>query len=312
MYRMSNPKTHIIRKENAENPKESRYKHQPFLNVKNLVNLFVCLVFSLVTISQVSAQCENNSLSSKERGKVIGHFFSGDSFGQSFIADASCSSDGNNAFTEFTFWGSGNSPVRYKLEIFEGESVSASKRIYVDDELSSKPANFGTEITLKLSEAVPFQAGSPYTFKLTVTGGNLMVGRASNVVSGGKAYANPVSTTSKNSAAFTGFSSAYDLPFRLGTGSTAQGCGGVEITLLPSSSPNVYKIKVDGSGFPHTLETAQLSVEGGNCTSCPPIAKNAANQQAEWTITDTNGAQPTKIVFTNYTGSCSGTEVILE
>lgn len=280
--------------------------------MKNLVNLLACFVFSMMAISNLAAQCENNSLSSKERGKVMGHFFSGDSFGQSFIADGSCSSDGSNAFTEFTFWGSGNSPVRYKLEIFEGESVSASKRIYVDDELSSKPANFGTEITLELSEEVPFQAGSLYTLKLTVTGGNLMVGRASNVVSGGKAYANPVSTTSKNTAAFTGFSSAYDMPFRLGTSSTSQGCGGIQITLLPSSSPNVYKIKVDGSGYNHALQTAQLSVEGGNCTSCPTIQKNAADQQAEWTITDTNGAQPTKIVFTNYTGSCRGTEVILE
>ena len=53
-----------------------------------LLRFIVCAVVCLLSGLQLSAQCSN--IANKNRVQANNHFFSGDSFGQSIVADAAC------------------------------------------------------------------------------------------------------------------------------------------------------------------------------------------------------------------------------
>ncbi len=119
-----------------------------------------------------TGQCSN--ISNRNRVRADNHIFSGQSFGQSIVADAACY--GGNTFSEFSFWSQGNSPTRFDLRIYEGQTVTGTPR-YTQTDISLPPANMGGKLTIELKHGtgdLSFVDGDTYTFLLSGKGGNLI------------------------------------------------------------------------------------------------------------------------------------------
>ncbi|MEN1786432.1 MAG: hypothetical protein AAGF77_15050, partial [Bacteroidota bacterium] len=167
------------------------------------------------------AQCSNTNNSSHVRAD--NHIFSGQSFGQSIVANASCF-DGN-VFTEFSFSAQGSSPTKFDLKIYEGQSASGTPR-YTQTNISFPPPNRGTKLSVELIGGTgdrTFVSGKTYTFILTGRGGNL-IAHVSNNATPGQAYLK------------TGFDREKDLLFEVGVAK----CGNI---------PNRNKVNGDNHIF---------------------------------------------------------------
>ena len=168
--------------------------------MKRFILSTLFLSFGLFLSLQLSAQCSN--INNKNGVRADNHVFGPNSFGQSIVADVECL--GGNEFREFSFWSQGNSPTRFDLRIYQGQTVSGTP-MYTQKAISNPPTNFGGKLTVKLeggTGSLRFRNGETYTFKISMTGGNL-IAHVSGDATPGQAYLK------------TGFDSGKDLRYEI-------------------------------------------------------------------------------------------------
>ncbi|MEM6263283.1 MAG: lamin tail domain-containing protein [Bacteroidota bacterium] len=159
----------------------------------------------LIFGQSVFAQCSNAPIGTS--GTLL---FPGNSFGQSFVANATCGV--GNAFNEFTFYASGNAVTNLKLEIFDGKSTDPNNLRYTENFTSVPAPNFDAQVTLIFqgngTGDRTFVSGQTYTILVTFVNGLLIVRNTPDAVPGEAIY---------NTNTLSGFDSSIDLQYGIQT-----------------------------------------------------------------------------------------------
>ena len=270
-----------------------------------LRSFIICTVFCFSMNFQLSAQCSNiNSPSTRGPNTQV---FGKMSFGQSI--DGACFS--GNQITKFSFWSQGNSPTKLHLNIYEGNSQTASgTAIYTENDISLPPANFGNKLTINLKNPVAVQSNKVYTFVLTIRnggGGNLIAHISEDKYAGGQFFLD------KNDGK-GGFNAQYDLRFEVETGDAPKlVCSGIgtTITLGKVTGENIEIIIEKDPGHRFTVfppDNEPTPLEFINVTHSldkgDGVGPQAGTGKQTWSVNRTNSSSPAVIKFKNDT--CGG------